>query len=152
MEKGKVQTSAGMTREAHLLIFSLLTNYVQKNIVEKCGKALTYPQKTYLCSQFWHENRHNRTSRHLFDAEYIYHIRLQWSRKNHRLADGVAGDFAMQGVRQLRRNRQRPLPAQSRRCQGSIPPHTTNMDFSLYLAASLIHLWFLWEAKVPTVK
>ena len=43
------------------LLFSELVSIVQKNIVEKCGKVLTYSQKLYLCSVFWHEN--GRTKR-----------------------------------------------------------------------------------------
>ena len=43
------------------LIFSELVSIVQKKIVEKCGKVLTYSQKLYLCSVFWHEN--GRTKR-----------------------------------------------------------------------------------------
>ena len=80
--------------------------------MEKCGKVLTCSQMLYICRQFWHEKCQLKTSRFLFDAEFIYHIRLQRSRKNDRLTDGFARDASMQGVRQLRRNREGPLPAQ----------------------------------------
>jgi len=49
-----------LSRQLSLTI-SLLTTIVQKNIVEKCGKVLTYSQILYLCSLFWHEN--GRTER-----------------------------------------------------------------------------------------
>ena len=71
-----MSSKASVALYATYMNFSLLTEIVQKNIVEKCGKVLTYSQKLYLCSQFWHGMCQLKTSRTLFDAEFIYHIRL----------------------------------------------------------------------------
>ena len=50
---GKITKSMGLST---YMIFSLLPKTPQKNIVEKCGKVLTYSQKLYLCRQFGTEN------------------------------------------------------------------------------------------------
>ena len=47
-----MSSKASVALYATYMNFSLLTEIVQKNIVEKCGKVLTYSQKLYLCSQF----------------------------------------------------------------------------------------------------
>ena len=56
------------------LIFRTLTETSKKNIVEKCGKLLSEPQKLYLCSRFWHENGSSRRAENYFLMPNLYII------------------------------------------------------------------------------
>ena len=59
-----------------MLIYSILTTNTPKNIVEKCGKVLTYSHFLYFCGTIGMKYAISKTSRTLIDAEFIYHIRL----------------------------------------------------------------------------
>ena len=43
--------------------FQPLNNFVSKNVVEKCGKVLTFSQMLYLCSVFGMKYAITQTSR-----------------------------------------------------------------------------------------
>ena len=49
--------------------------------MEKCGKVLTYSHFLYFCGVFGMKYALTQRAELLFDAEFIYHIRLQRSRK-----------------------------------------------------------------------
>ena len=52
--------------------FQSINSKCSKNIVEKCGKVLTYSHFLYFCSVFWHENgRTKRAEIHFRCRVYI---------------------------------------------------------------------------------
>ena len=56
------------------LIFRELTKKAQKNVVEKCGKVLSEPQKLYLCSVNWHENGSSKRAENYLLMPNLYII------------------------------------------------------------------------------
>ena len=60
--------------EINMFDFQLFNKIYPKNIVEKCGKVLTFLQMLYLCGVFWHEICHNRNEQNDYLMPSLYII------------------------------------------------------------------------------